>query len=59
MSPTPSQLLRPTVLALASRGIADDRRRQGPVVKAMPWTNWLSHLRAARFDVYHSLGSDS
>jgi hypothetical protein len=59
MSPTPSQLLRPTVFALASRGIADDRRREGQIVKTMPWRNWLSHVRAARFGVYHSLGSDS
>jgi hypothetical protein len=59
MSPTPSQLLRPTALELASRGVADNRRREGQVVKTMPWRNWLSHLTTARFGLYHSLGSDS
>jgi hypothetical protein len=55
VSPTPSQLLRPTIVALASLEIADRRGNKQRRVHTKHWRNWLSHVSAARFGVYHSL----
>lgn len=53
MSPTPSQLLRPTHLVLASLRIADQRPRKQRHAK--PTLKWLSRVTTARFGVYHSI----
>jgi hypothetical protein len=58
VSPTPSQLLRPTFVALASLEIVDKRRKE-EIVETTHWRRWLRHVRTARFGVYHSLASDS